>query len=303
MYKVLAIDDSANIRELIQSFLEDDDYEVATADGGTQGIELAQSFKPDLIICDVEMPDMDGFGVLEKIRQHEDLQHIPFIYLTGLNDMKHLRQGMNLGADDYLTKPFLPAELLRVVDLRLQKQKNLTAQFENKIQQAEQKVEQVLNYDEVTGLPNKAQLAQSFFEFQQQHSEFSVFVVALDQFEQLRQEHPESLLNIVLKGLANRIQQFLNSASPASKLFYVAGNQFVALVPKGSSPPMYQSQLLLEKLAEPVTIMGRQLHLSASAGLSQHPQNSSLLNELVQQASQARSKAELNGGNQSQFYH
>ncbi|MFN4146379.1 MAG: response regulator [Runella sp.] len=121
MKKILLIEDSDDIRETTAELLELAGYEVDTAENGKIGVEKAQENKPDLVICDIMMPVLDGWGVLHIFSQNADLQTIPFIFLTAKTERTDFRKGMEMGADDYLTKPFQEVELLNAIERRLQK--------------------------------------------------------------------------------------------------------------------------------------------------------------------------------------
>jgi CRP-like cAMP-binding protein/CheY-like chemotaxis protein len=132
-YKIVVIEDSVEVCENIGSILKLGRYEVFTANNGKLGIELIQQNKPDLILCDIMMPDLDGYGVLHLISKDPDTSNIPFIFLTAKTEQKDFRTGMNLGADDYLTKPFDGLELLKVIELRLKKNDLIKTNFQNNI--------------------------------------------------------------------------------------------------------------------------------------------------------------------------
>ncbi|SFE44324.1 response regulator [Spirosoma endophyticum] len=121
--QILVIEDVVQIRENIAELLTLNGYEVRMAEDGAIGIVEAKQWQPDLILCDIMMANLDGYQVLETIRTSPDLAHIPFIFLTAKADMVDLRQGMGLGADDYLTKPFLISDLLNAIDSRLKRSK------------------------------------------------------------------------------------------------------------------------------------------------------------------------------------
>ena len=106
MQKILIIEDQPDVRENIEAILELEDYETLIAENGEMGIEMAENHHPDLILCDVMMPKLDGFGVVQALRQNPITSTIPLIFVTAKADRLSLRQGMDLGADDYLTKPF-----------------------------------------------------------------------------------------------------------------------------------------------------------------------------------------------------
>lgn len=121
MKKILLIEDNAEIRENTAEILELANYQVLTAENGKIGVELAQREKPDLIICDIMMPELDGYGVLHILGKKEDTAAIPFIFLTAKTEKVDIRKGMNLGADDYLTKPFDDTDLLNAIEARFRK--------------------------------------------------------------------------------------------------------------------------------------------------------------------------------------
>ena len=121
MKKILLIEDNRDVRETTADILELADYEVITAESGKEGVKLAQQNRPDIIICDIMMPGLDGYGVLHILSKKQKTAGIPFIFLTAKSERVDIRKGMNLGADDYLTKPFEETELLDAVETRLRK--------------------------------------------------------------------------------------------------------------------------------------------------------------------------------------
>jgi YesN/AraC family two-component response regulator len=123
--KILIIEDDAMTRKIFLDGLEAEGFDTIGAENGTVGIQKAQEHLPDLVICDVMMPDKDGFGVLTMLRQDPVTAIVPFIFLTGSDNKTSLRKGMELGADDYLTKPCTVQQLLRAISVRLEKQSKL----------------------------------------------------------------------------------------------------------------------------------------------------------------------------------
>jgi CRP/FNR family transcriptional regulator, cyclic AMP receptor protein len=119
--RILLIEDNNEIRENTAEILELSNYIVDTAENGKIGVEKALKEKPDLIICDIMMPVLDGYGVLHLINKNESLSGIPFIFLTAKSERNDFRKGMEMGADDYITKPFTDIELLNAIDSRLRK--------------------------------------------------------------------------------------------------------------------------------------------------------------------------------------
>lgn len=127
--RIQVIEDQVNIRENIQEVLEAKGYLVRVSPNGKQGVLDAIDFKPHLIVCDVMMPKMDGHKVLEYIRKTSVIQNTPFIFLTARVDKNDIRQGMDLGADDYLTKPFTYKELLKAIESRLKRQQKIIGEY------------------------------------------------------------------------------------------------------------------------------------------------------------------------------
>ena len=117
--RILVIEDSTSIRASLVELLRIKDYEVEAARNGIIGLELVAEFQPDLIICDIMMPELDGYQVLEAVRKVPKHANTPFIFLSAKADNGDVRQGMILGADDYLTKPFKDTELFAAVEARL----------------------------------------------------------------------------------------------------------------------------------------------------------------------------------------
>lgn len=132
MKTVLLIEDDLALRENTAELLELSNYSILTAPNGKVGIELAKEKKPDIIVCDIMMPEVDGYGVLEKLSDDEATKHIPFIFLSAKTEHKEIRKGMDLGADDYLTKPFEEEDLVSAIESRLAKAQILKKMLEAK---------------------------------------------------------------------------------------------------------------------------------------------------------------------------
>jgi len=146
MKKVLIIEDNEDVRENTADILELAEYEVEMASDGEKGIAKTKQFKPDIIICDVMMPHMDGYTVLRTLSEDHAMASIPFIFLTAKSEKSDFRKGMNLGADDYLTKPFEEHELLEAVACRLQKSDFLRKEFSKNIEGINQFFEEASDY-------------------------------------------------------------------------------------------------------------------------------------------------------------
>lgn len=131
--RILVIDDVEIIRDSVRDILELNDYLVDTAQDGKIGLDLAEQNPPDLIICDVDMPIMNGYQVLDRVKEDPKLAMIPFIFLTAKTQQFEMREGMDLGADDYITKPFDHMDLLNSVEARFKKKKLIESEVNSKI--------------------------------------------------------------------------------------------------------------------------------------------------------------------------
>ncbi len=132
--KILLIEDNTELRENTTEMLELARYKVRAASNGKEGMEMVSAEMPDLIICDIMMPHLDGYGVLHMLGKNPETSNIPFIFLTAKTERNDFRKGMEMGADDYITKPFDDMELLNAIDSRLKKADNLKKKFERSLE-------------------------------------------------------------------------------------------------------------------------------------------------------------------------
>ncbi len=152
---ILVVDDDPLIRQIVISgFAANGKYEVLAAKDGVEGIDIAREKLPDIIICDVQMPEMDGFSVLQQLQLDLKTANIPFIFLTGQSSRRSTRLGMELGADDYIAKPFSIVELMAAVESRLSKRAAIQTGYEEKLD--------VLRGNILTALPHELRTPLSF---------------------------------------------------------------------------------------------------------------------------------------------
>lgn len=147
--KILLIEDNEDIRESSQEILELAGYEVLLAENGKIGVELAQQHLPDMILCDIMMPELDGYGVLYLLSKNSDTENIPFIFLTAKAERADMRKGMEMGADDYLTKPFDDIELLNTIEARFKKHQKLEAFYSQSFESLKNLANQNQGLDEL----------------------------------------------------------------------------------------------------------------------------------------------------------
>ena len=155
MKKILIIEDNLDVRENTAEILTLARCSVITAKNGKEGVELAQKEMPDLIICDIMMPILDGYGVLHLLSKNGDTSSIPFIFLTAKADRADFRKGMEMGADDYLTKPFDDVELLNAIESRFKKNAILKREFTKNIEGINDFINEAKNIESLSKLSEK----------------------------------------------------------------------------------------------------------------------------------------------------
>lgn len=300
MPKVLAIDDEYHILQLVTEFLRDQDFEVVTAPNGRVALECLRSYQPDLILCDVEMPEMNGHEFLQVLRTHPHMATTPFIFLTGMSTRQHIREGMDLGADDYLTKPFTFQELWRAIQSRLRKTEQVKKLVEQQLSEKEKQIEKLAYTDDATGLPNFSCLESHFWTCTQLYKSLALIQFQLDQFESSLAAEQPALGRVLMKAFANRLSGYFH---PNQKnLYYLGLNQFVLLLPVHNPQNLIQTfEILKNQVQQPFRILKYNLHFSLSAGIALYPLNGTDFNSLLLAADQACQRGRALGGNQYQF--
>ncbi len=303
MTKVLIIEDELMVRENLLDLLTAEGFETAFAENGRRGVELAPSYKPDLIICDIKMPELDGYGVLSALRRNPLTSTIPFIFLTANADLDSLRQGMVLGADDYLTKPFSRVGLLQAIAIRLEKQAAIIKQYSSEIKQIQEKLDYLLHYDSLTALPNRVSLLHYFNQaVLDARSQFlPLILLSLDRFERINETLGHSVGELLLRAVADRLKTHLPERDT---LAWLQAGQFAMILPglAKTETPEIIAQTLLESIAQPFKIDDRELFMTASLGIAFYPGDGTDLDRLVRSAESALLQARRMGGNHYQFY-
>ncbi len=155
MKTILIIEDNNDVRENTAEILELANYRVLQAENGKLGVEVAQKMKPDLIICDIMMPVLDGYGVIHLLNKNAETASIPFIFLTAKSERMDFRKGMEMGADDYISKPFDDIELLKAVEGRLKKSELLKAEYSKNVAGLNKFFDEVQKIDELKNLSSE----------------------------------------------------------------------------------------------------------------------------------------------------
>lgn len=219
MTKILVIEDEPPVRTNLLKLLEAEGFEVKGAENGEAGVSLAIEQVPDLILCDIMMPELDGHGVLEALRQNIATAAIPLIFLTAKAERSDWRQGMELGADDYLTKPFTRDELLAAIATRLKKQEAVMVKYQAERKRAEELSEKCLELQEFVNA--KDELLNSLSqELRQPLSNINMALIMLkeapsgpqrEQYLEILQK--EFSREIALINQVSELQQFLTPES------------------------------------------------------------------------------------------
>jgi two-component system, sensor histidine kinase and response regulator len=152
MKTILVIEDEPELRESLSDMLSFEGYNVISASDGLEGANMAREHLPDLILCDILMPKMDGYEVLATLKQELSTAMIPFIFLTALSDQKKIRAGMNKGADDYIVKPFLRRELLDAIQSRLDKNSMFKGYSDQNLEKLRKNIISFLPHELITPL-------------------------------------------------------------------------------------------------------------------------------------------------------
>lgn len=174
MLKIAVIEDEVIVRETIIERLSEAGYQVISAENGLLGIDVIREHRPDLVLCDIMMPNLGGFGVLEYVRKDPETALIPFIFLSALSDKSDLRKGMLSGADDYLTKPFTRDELLNAVEVRLEKRQSFHNNIRSTLEDFRDSLSRSLPHEFLTPLNSILGLSHLLREHKQDFSDDDV---------------------------------------------------------------------------------------------------------------------------------
>ena len=152
MIKILVIEDDNTVRANLLEILDVEGFSVMGAENGRVGVQLAHNYLPDLVLCDIMMPDLDGYQVLAELRRHPATTAVPLIFLTARGEKSDLRQGMELGADDYLVKPFTIQEVLGAIHSRLEKHAQVSTYYQSKLDELRSNIAASLPHEFLTPL-------------------------------------------------------------------------------------------------------------------------------------------------------
>lgn len=316
MSKILVIEDEGNVREIIFEMLTAEGFQVIEAEDGRVGIRLAIEQMPDLIICDILMPEVDGYSVLRQLRQNPSTETIPFIFLTAKADKMDMRQGMNLGADDYLTKPFTRDELLEAVMMRLKKNlsmrqhyavllQQVEKSYTTQLYQAQEKMNYLLYHDPLTNLPNQLSLQEQFDGVltQMKHSSFlmPILCLSVDRFNELEAILGYEFGDLLIQAAADRLTSCIGNENFIAHLNTDEFAIILAPVPH-TEVAATVAETILYKLSKPLLVDNREIFISASIGISLYPRDGRQLGQLLQNSKKAMNEARRERWDKYKFY-
>jgi diguanylate cyclase (GGDEF)-like protein len=226
--RILVVDDDLHTRALLKELCESQGHLVDQAADGHVALERIQQFKPDLVLLDVMMPGMDGFEVLGKVRAKPELARLPVIILTAAGDIDGKIRGIELGADDYITKPFRLFELTTRLRSAL-----AVRRYQERLQAAEQELENLRAGDLLTGTGSYAQL-RAGLDYEVSRARrygrpLSTLLMAVDNFDEVRAQLGRSQMDKAAQELVERLRQGLRETD---RLFRIDRDEFVALLPE-----------------------------------------------------------------------
>jgi len=199
---ILIIEDEAEIRDTVADLLAEEGYATIAAEDGDRGVAVAIEREPELILCDVMMPGRDGYGVLAAVRQHEPTSLIPFVFLTAKGSKSDHRQGMELGADDYLVKPFSREELLQAVKARLEKHAALTERYVAEARKNQALAGKLSELDKYRA--TEAEVLESFFE--ELRSNISKISLAIRMLKSAPEDRRDRYLEVLSEECGREIE-------------------------------------------------------------------------------------------------
>lgn len=308
MSKILVIDDDANDRLIIRKILNNkkSNFEVIEAKDGETGVELALEIMPDLILCDVLMPNMDGYQVLIQLRINEVTSTIPFIFLTAKNEISDLRKGMNLGADDYLVKPLEPEVLIDAVTTRLERFNLMKKHYTAKLNKTQEELNNEFNYDILTHLPNRFALKQQFNKiiekwYKNSQQLISIIVIKLDNLEEIIYEFGYNLGDLLVKEIANCLVNLIGNDNSIAHTNY---DEFVVILTPVTEKHIIETIVveITQELSQVFEIENQKILLKPKIGISLYPQQGNQLEELLLFCKIAINQIEIDNNNKYRFY-
>ncbi|MBD2567422.1 EAL domain-containing response regulator [Anabaena lutea] len=290
MNNILIIEDDPLMRELIQQILDLAGFSTITAEDGLVGLNMIKEHHPILIMCDVMMPHLDGYSLIEILHQDPVTALIPFIFLTAKDEHCDLRQAMSLGADDYLSKPFNAEELLEAITTQLKKREIFTEYYLNQVQQMEAKLMYLDRHDSLTGLPNQFLLEEHFNQTRLQayndRQILPLLLIDINIFHQTKLIFESSLRQLLLKAVATKLNDMQLQNHAIDLISYLQTDKLVILLKSTLDIQVAAdiAQKILDNLSQPLFFNNQEISLTAKIGITCYPDDGLQLNELLTNA-------------------
>lgn len=304
MKTILVIEDDISIRTGLSKVLESHGFHVLVAGNGLEGAALASRHLPDLILCDILMPEQDGYGVLEELRRQSETADTPFIFLTAKADLADLRRGMNLGADDYIPKPFTQTDLMEAIETRLHRKAIQAQPYLDQLRQTAESLSRSAYIDLLTSLPNRIGLHRHLQHriVQSEASGFMAVVgIGLQGLAEIYATHGYAMGDLLLQEMAARLRTFAGSGDFAARL---SGDQFAVVLQSLSHSDDLNDlmQALEQALLQPYLLSGREFDVGFYCGVALYPHHSNRAEQLVAYAETALRWGRENGVEGYQIY-
>ncbi|MEY3304397.1 MAG: EAL domain-containing protein [Pseudanabaena sp.] len=305
MTTILVIEDVEALREEIMETLSYEGFDVLGAENGVVGVQIAKTYLPNLIICDIAMPELDGYGTLVALRQEPKTSMIPFIFLTAMTEKADMRQAMQLGADDYLTKPFTSAELLGAIASRLQKYNSVREHYYDEIKAVGERFEYLSHHDDLTQLPNRIlfheSLSQAVLHAKINSKSLALLFLDMDNFNIINNTLGNDIGDQLFKAIAERLKRY---AAPCDMVARIQGDEFALIISDVKDPISIkmETQKILDLLSRPYNLYGHEVFITSSIGITIFPDDHQDVEGLIKNAELAMYYAKNHGRNSYKLY-
>ena len=283
--KILIVEDEDNMLSLLKYNLSKEDFDVYIARDGREGLEKVKSGKPDLIVSDVMMPNMDGFEFCRNLRKDPETRTIPFIFLTARGQLPDKLEGLQTGADDYITKPFVPKELVAMVHARL----NRTDVYK-----------ELADSDRLTGLFNKKALEQNIsaeiVRAKRLNIPLSLGFLDIDLFRKVNERFGHEAGDEAIRGVASVIKNSLETDDIAGRF---GGEEFIIVLPNKVPADAFKRLEELRIRIANISFHEHDLKVAVSIGSSTFPQDAEDMKGLIKKSDEALYRAKKTGRNRT----
>jgi diguanylate cyclase (GGDEF)-like protein len=299
---ILVVDDVKLNLQVIANILDKVGYEYTLVSNGYQALEHVQSARPDLILLDLMMPEINGLEVCEKIQANPELAEIPIIFLSASQEQDHLLQAFKKGAVDYVTKPFHAAELLARVRMHLElkysrhKLKTLLQEQGELVKE----LERLANTDSLTGVWNRRYLLivaeQEIKRTQRYNVSFSVLLIDIDHFKKINDTFGHSIGDEVIIFMTKTVLNYLRQGDCFGRF---GGEEFLVLLPETDiNEAMIVAEIIRENIANKHIAFGeKQVSITLSIGVASYKLGDKTIDAIIQRADRALYQSKNQGRN------